>query len=201
MSALDNAKLLARWLLTEAVELGPEETWDSGDFEFRGHVTNNGFVAEGSGYYAEVYSHPQAPGLVIKVSIHEGDTAPLYLAWARANPQRYVPNVHFMERRGQYTVAVLDKLRPMDMAASRVYGKNLNRNMNKSGDHPICRTAAKIRTFFEGVARLDLHEANVMMDNNDQLVITDPVSNSNYDEESRARLDGIERAFGMHVEE
>lgn len=197
MSALDNAKLLAEWILVEVEELGQEETWDSGDFGLRDRLSDAGFHSLGSGYYAEVYSHPQAPGLVIKVSIRQGDTAPLYLAWCRAHPQPHVPTVHYMKRSGQYTVAVLDRLSPMNKEGKDIYLANLNREMDKSDNHPVCKAAAAIRRFFDGVARLDLHGDNVMMDGNGQLVITDPVSNTNYDEESRARRDGIERAFGI----
>lgn len=40
----------------------------------------------------------------------------------------------------------------------------------------LAQTARKIHTFFYGLASFDTHRANVMVDNNGRLIITDPVS-------------------------
>lgn len=40
----------------------------------------------------------------------------------------------------------------------------------------LAQTARKIHTFFYGLAAFDTHRANVMVDNNGRLIITDPVS-------------------------
>lgn len=56
----------------------------------------------------------------------------------------------------------------------------------------LAQTARKINRFFYGLASFDTHRANVMVDNSGRLIITDPVSWTQADqEEMQGRLNAI----------
>lgn len=56
----------------------------------------------------------------------------------------------------------------------------------------LAQTARKINRFFYGLASFDTHHANVMVDNNGRLIITDPVSWTQADQdEMQDRLNAI----------
>ena len=57
----------------------------------------------------------------------------------------------------------------------------------------LAQTAEKINSFFHGLASFDTHRANVMVDNNGRLIITDPVSwtASDHQDELQGRLNAI----------
>lgn len=195
MTAKDNAIKLAGWLLGLADREEPDGTcYDTYTTAFEHAAQEAGFNWLGVGYFADVFSHPSAPGYAIKVCVRDGDSSPAYMAWARANPGPHVPRIHYLKRHGQYVVAVLDELHKMDSDARREYDMHLDRHLDRTSDHPANQAAQRIRKFFEGACTFDLHPANCMMDKNKQLVLTDPVSFS-YSEKSRALRTGIERAF------
>lgn len=198
MTAKDNAIKLADWLLEQAYEKKPtgipDNSVDCGGFI--GDMYDHDLGLLGAGAYSMVFEHPDAPGMAIKLCIDGDDSAPVYLAWARANPGPHIPRVHHLKRNANYVVAVLDRLYPMDEEARRVYKNNLNVGLSLVTDHPVSKAAQKIRNFFAGACNFDLHRQNCMMDKNKQLVLTDPVSGSDSNE-SRALRTGIERAFDI----
>lgn len=197
MTAKDNAIKLADWLLGLADREEPDRTnYDTCTTSFEYAAQGEGFNLLGAGYFADVFSHPSAPGYAIKVCVRDGDSSPAYMAWARANPGPHVPRIHYLKRHGQYVVAVLDELFGMDYEATCVYEEHLDRYLSKESDHPANQVAQRIRKFFDGACTFDLHPANCMMDKNKQLVLTDPVSFSD-SEKSRALRTGIERAFDI----
>lgn len=57
----------------------------------------------------------------------------------------------------------------------------------------LAQTARKINRFFYGLASFDTHRANVMVDNNGRLIITDPVSwtASDHQDEMQDKLNAI----------
>lgn len=57
----------------------------------------------------------------------------------------------------------------------------------------LAQTARKIHTFFYGLASFDTHRANVMVDNNGRLIITDPVSwtQADHQDELQGKLNAI----------
>lgn len=57
----------------------------------------------------------------------------------------------------------------------------------------LAKTARKIHTFFYGLASFDTHRANVMVDNNGRLIITDPVSwtQADHQDEMQGKLNAI----------
>lgn len=200
MTAKDNAIKLADWLLGLADREEPDRTCsDTATTSFEYAAQGEGFSLLGAGYFADVFSNPSAPGYAIKVCVRDGDSSPAYMAWARANPGPHVPRIHYLKRHGQYVVAVLDELRPMDGTARRVYNDNLDRYLSVTTDHTANQVAQRIRRFFDGACAFDLHHENCMMDKNKQLVLTDPVSFSD-SEQSRALRTGIERAFDIAAE-
>lgn len=200
MTAKENAIELADWLLELALQERPEETSSDGNGStFETLAEEAGLRLLGTGYFAAVFEHPSAPGYALKVCVRKGDSSPAYMAWARANPGPHVPRIHHLKRRGQYVVAVLDKLFTMDHEACEVFEAHLDTGLLIETDHPVNRVAQRIRRFFDGACNFDMHSANCMMDRNKQLVLTDPVSFSN-SEKSRALRTGIERAFDIAAE-
>ena len=199
MVAKDNAIKAADWLLAQATEHGPEATsYDGEEMYFEDHIIEHGFERLGAGYFGAVFEHPHAPGFAIKVCVRNGDSSPAYLAWARANPGPHIPRVHYLKRCGHYVVAVLDKMKPMGLWSDNfaLYEQHMDRDLQKISDHPLNAAGQRIRKFFEGACDFDCHKDNVMVDINNQLVITDPVSFSD-NEKSRAMRTGIERALDI----
>lgn len=193
MVAKDNAVKLAQFLLAVAVKVKPRSPSSNVLDDLLGE---HGFDLLGDGNFSLVVKHEAAPGYVIKVVIRDNDSAPAYMAWCRAHPGPHVPRIHHLQRQGRYVVAVLDELRRMDTDRTQIYELHLDRYLEKVTDHPVNAVAQSIRKFFKDAADFDLHPANVMMDLNGELVITDPLSYSD-SEKSRALRTGIERAFDI----
>lgn len=193
MVARDNAVKLAQFLLALAVKKKPRSPSSN---VLDDAMDKAGFKLLGDGNFSIVVKHEAAPGYVIKIVIRDNDSAPAYMAWCRAHPGPHVPRIHHLQRQGRYVVAVLDELRQMDTERTQIYDLYLDRYLERVNDHSANKVAQDIRKFFKDAADFDLHPANVMMDLNGELVITDPLSYSD-SEKSRALRTGIERAFDI----
>ena len=101
---------VAEWLLDAARQTGVTNPEDYG---FKSSVMRAGLTKLGEGHFSLVFTHPDLKDKCIKLVVRQGDSAPCYLAWARANPGLYIPRVHYLARRDGYCVAVLDKLKPL----------------------------------------------------------------------------------------
>lgn len=179
---------------------------------FRASMERDGFVPIGAGHFSMAFVHAAVPGKVIKVGIRGGDTAPLYLAWCRRNKLPYLPAVYALEKSRNYHVAVLDRLRPLDAMCdedgrswrnirSRItsslidptYGGNHRAALEKHFKG-ISDTCLRIGEAFSGF-RYDLHPANMMVDSNNMLVVTDPISFD--DDLSQEVINAYTQALGL----
>ena len=185
---------VAEWLLEAARMTGVSNTEDPG---FQSSVMRAGLTKLGEGHFSLVFTHPELADKCIKLVVRQGDSAPCYLAWARANPGPYIPRVHYLVRRNGYCVAVLDKLAPL--SSDRDKSKDFNRIFKWDApdtEAAVYQVYQRITKFFEGVSRADMHSGNMMLDDEGRFVITDPVSFSDT-KESRYMRTGIERAYGL----
>lgn len=157
--------------------------------QVRKTMENGGWTFCGAGYYSAAFFRA---GLVIKVGFKAEDSGLLYAAWCRANQGKAgVPKVHKLASTGFCYMVLMDRLEaivgeldkdspsydPQLAAEVDSVKETLNLGADGWGQHmELCRTAISIRDFFDDIANFDLHEANVMLDRNGELVITDPVS-------------------------
>lgn len=193
-----NAIALAEWMLSCASHALPQTT---SDHVFLGLLQAEGMELLGTGYFSAVFTHSSIPGKCIKIVLNqaESDSAPCYLAWARANPGPYVPAVHHLRRnKDGYVVAVLDIYKPLstNTLLAREFDEVLGWSAPDDLDHPLSKALGRVRKFFDGVSSIDMHSGNVMLDANNQFIITDPISFSST-KESRYMRTGIERALGL----
>lgn len=154
-----------------------------------------GYTFLGNGFFSAVFSHENLPGRVIKVGFKKEDSGAAYAAFCRANPGlQGLPVIHEISRHDACYTAVLDHLQPYRAKTPEVldqYNIVKTQILNRDNDaYDFCEaynevtqglqgTAALIREFFYGVAGFDMHEGNVMLDGNDNIIITDPVSYTN----------------------
>lgn len=152
-------------------------------------MTARGWRMCGSGYYSAAFFQG---GLCIKLGFKAEDSALMYSAWCRANQGRAgVPVIHHLMSMGTCWGVLMDRLEaiageledgtsaydPILAAELDSVKGTLNLGEEGWGQHmELCRTALDIRSFFVGIANFDIHEANVMLDRNGNLIITDPVS-------------------------
>lgn len=202
---LDNAIKCASKLLSIAEQRGVTATTrdDNDDaVALVRHVESKlGFTILGAGYYSMVFSHPSCPSKAIKLCVkREQDPSETYYTLCRAKPSLHRPAVYDMQVSGNYMVAVIDKLKPMNYEAMQVYNNNLDWSERVNSKHPA---AIDLRESIEllGPAGyyVDLHSHNVMMNKNGHVVITDPFSDNNSPEKSRALRTKIEEQFALHL--
>ena len=158
-----------------------------------------GFRMLGNGHFSAAYSHEMLPGRVIKVGFKKEDSGAAYTAFCRMHQGRAgIPNVYHVARHaGCYTV-VLDRLKSCDddnydhevyadLARYFVESDCHDASEYEPGYYEFIETCKMIREFFKGIASFDMHNGNIMFDDNDVPYITDPVSFSH----DREREDGF----------
>uniref|UniRef100_A0AAU7VGL0 Protein kinase n=1 Tax=Escherichia phage vB_EcoS_P1338 TaxID=3161150 RepID=A0AAU7VGL0_9CAUD len=149
-----------------------------------------GFRMLGNGHFSAAYSHEMLPGRVIKVGFKKEDSGAAYTAFCRMHQGRAgIPNVYHVARHaGCYTV-VLDHLNSCDRYANDTHAKYASAAQEfiecygsdadwyeEFVSREFIETCKMIREFFHGIASFDMHNGNIMFDDNDVPYITDPVS-------------------------
>lgn len=154
-------------------------------------MAERGWAYVGAGYFSAAFVKG---GLAVKIGLKPNDTGSMYAAWCRAHQgEPGVPVVYAVSKFSRCYVLL-----------TRRYEK-LDRHWVSDDDHPdyvpelaeefqairavmqvgadedanrfdTVTTAKAIRDFFHGVVDFDLHTGNVMMDDQGELVITDPIS-------------------------
>ena len=159
------------------------------------YLNDAGFELLGKGYFSAAFKHHLLPQKVIKVGFKKEDSGAAYAAFCRMNQGKQgIPVIHNIQRHaGCYTV-VLDELRSIqtgkwgdvvdnhwvneqyDCARKVIQCGLCQSNYEGFETDELAKTCAEIRKFFEGIADFDMHTGNAMIDKDDNLVITDPVS-------------------------
>lgn len=180
-----------------------------------------GFTCLGNGFFSAAYSHPIIPGRVIKVGFKKEDSGAAYAAFCRANQGLMgIPNVYDIQRHDDCYTVVLDHLQAYSESTPDLLdAKNVIKTviMKRDSDHyewcepyddytnALADTAKVIYEFFNGIAGFDLHNGNIMVNSQGQVVITDPVSYTNgldTSESFRVDFDGLcEEIAAKHLAE
>ena len=203
--------------VTEGGKLTDDCGFDRQDYstQLEQATESKGFTLLGSGHFSGAYSHPDIPGLVIKVGLKKEDSGAAYAAWCRANQgMAGVPVIHHIARHESCYTVVLDRLKPLyeyvdvDVYGGEIYKeggaelfkayKVVQQGVGNGIRLPTAQyeklqgTSLAIHNFFNGIASFDLHSGNVMVDpKTKQLVITDPVSFT-HDEDVKSQGVGLD---------
>lgn len=171
-----------------------------------------GFKRLGNGFFGAAYSHPLIPGRVIKVGYKKEDSAAAYVAFCRANAGlEGLPVIHHAQRhKACYTVVMdhLEKFKPGDASTEVEYQCAIAKSVilrdsdyyydgevtaTTEQEAALKETCERIKSFFDGIARFDLHHENVMIHpKTGNLVVIDPVSYSECDRVSRNPWEGVD---------
>lgn len=141
----------------------------------------DGWEYAGAGFFSLVFVKD---GFALKVGVKVDDTGAMYAAWCRANQDLPgVPRIYGITKFTGCYLVLMKRYEPLNLcdpspdhilksfrnAQKAIRGKDTKSNEGVIG------TARKIGEFFKGVADIDLHDENAMLDG-DQLVLTDPLS-------------------------
>jgi hypothetical protein len=169
-----------------AARMSPRRAPGFDDLVYRASLA--GFHLLGSGYFSAVFSHSSTPGIAFKFGFKTEDSGAAYAAWSRENSGRAcVPQIHLITRRAAGYVVVMKQYAPLFMRHSEphiasqatelarvVQTGEQTRNTLSQEQYD---TALGIHRFFDGIAEIDLHYDNMMIDpDTREIVITDPVS-------------------------
>ncbi|WWT42352.1 protein kinase [Vibrio phage Va-ZX-1] len=170
--------------------------------EFEDTAKEKGYIKLGSGFFSQAWTHPEIKNYAIKLGFKKEDSGAAYAAFCRDNQDlEGIPTIYGLERFSSCYVVLMDKLVSYDKLV-RIF--RTKQEYHRVADKPVIsypafmqhfdklteifysnvnddslalfRTASRVRDFFRGIARFDLHEGNVMVDKYGHLVITDPVS-------------------------
>lgn len=142
-------------------------------------LAENGWEYAGSGHFAVVYVKG---GLAMKFGFKSSDTGAMYAAWCRANQGLPgVPEVYSMTKMTGCYVVLMRRYQGVtygfcDASAEYEAIAKAVRLGTDTGSYPVASTGAAINKFFHGIVDFDLHDGNVMLDENGGFVITDPTS-------------------------
>ena len=152
-------------------------------------MAGDGWLLSGSGFFSAVFVKN---GLALKVGFKVTDTAATYAAWCRANQDLPgVPTVYSLTKFSRCFLVLTRRYNPLTPAwlqedqpdylprMSDEY-QALQSAINCGKYWGLIRfdtvkTAKLIRDFFSGLASFDLHGQNLMIDDQGNIVITDPV--------------------------
>ena len=160
--------------------------------------TGTAFDYLGGGYFSIVVSHPELEGYAIKVGLKKEDSGATYAAFCRDRPNKFYPKIlHIESCADAYFVVMPEYVSIEDyngcddfarMFKSWCMEDSLTKRsfMHLPSKQEIwdatygegCTAAARtIVRFFQDIARIDMHNANVMFDPiGMHVVFTDPVS-------------------------
>ena len=161
----------------------------------RGYAASPGWRRLGSGLFGEVWEHADYPGLVVKVSGRarfgwqdeyaftrlEDDPEPCFDSWqvyaqyCHKHPHKHLPNIMHFERINAATAwAIMPKYKPYDHRQDfkRLQWQDWLFGERNAPDWmwPIIGMASSL------CMDVDLHPCNVMLDDDDTLIMTDPFS-------------------------
>lgn len=177
---------------TDATKCRTPEFNDSGKnpwFRFERDLQAHGFTVLGTGHFSCAVEHPDLPGLAIKIGLKKEDSGAAYAAWARSKQGVYksVPRILHIQRGAQAYVVIMPKYSDFGYDATTEQDNQFLQAMRvlEQGDEvavpamlnkDLVLCAMDIRKFFDGIAEFDLHRGNVMLDDEGNIIITDPVS-------------------------
>lgn len=153
-------------------------------------MADRGWEYSGAGFFAAVFVRG---GLALKIGLKAGDTGAMYAAWCRANQALPgVPRIYSISKFSgcylvltrRYEVLRKEWLDDEDSEYLPALAEEhdavrvaVNRGIAPGNARfDTVQTGLLIRDFFVGVVDFDVHEQNIMVDAEGNLIITDPVS-------------------------
>lgn len=154
------------------------------------YMAEEGWAYSGSGFFSAVFVKG---GLALKIGLKVTDTGAMYAAWCRQNQGLPgVPTVYSITKFTRCYVLLTRRYDPVDREWLDGDHDNYIREMaeefealrgaiNIGEPHGADRfdtveTGLLIHRFFKGIVDFDMHKGNIMLDDQGELVITDPVS-------------------------
>lgn len=148
-------------------------------------LAKDGWAPAGNGFFSMVFVKD---GFALKIGVKMDDTGAMYAAWCRANQDLPgVPRIYGITKFTGCYLVLMKRYEPVPakmlredgptpvMAAQYAGASTALRGRATVTDEGVIGTARKIGEFFKGVADIDLHGENVMLDGAN-LVLTDPLS-------------------------
>lgn len=160
-----------------------------------------GFEVLGVGAFSvalKILAHPE---YVLKVSVRSEDSAAAYTAYCRDRPSKHLPRIHQVNRvdsdlyfvlldtlggsesefdRGDYHSATAFIRAAFDGSSFddvKDYWYYLPEHTQDANDpKELFATCREISKFFYGLATIDIHGGNIMLNSDNVIIITDPVS-------------------------
>lgn len=163
--------------------------------EYENKLRARGYQLIGSGLYSNVFATPKADKVV---KVGDMDEWPAYILWATkcGFAGTFAPKVFSLKFHDNYYVALMERLVCTIGNISR-YGDENGRNSEQVGlynaiiqDRNSNSEATDLTAFVQAMRRAghqgDLHDGNVMVRHDGQIVVTDPVAG--YFSSSRFRI-------------
>lgn len=153
-------------------------------------MAQEGWEYAGAGFFSVVFVKG---GLALKLGFKGSDTGSMYAAWCRANQGLPgVPAVYSLSKFARCYVLLTrryealrgewlddedaDFIPDLCQEYEAIRGAVNNGSQFDIDRFDTVQTASMIHGFFAGVVDFDLHEANIMLDQSGELIITDPIS-------------------------
>lgn len=167
------------------------ETLDTQIEHILDRVRSEGFQHAGHGCFSVVYRHPEARGVVFKLSMRTDDAYAAYAMHVRDKPNKHAPTILGIQRGRHAIVFCVQEYMALHEAQERGYVSECfsilamytraeagyKRYGSMLYPYSLLKYVRHIRTFFDGAATVDMHDANLMYDvRNKCIVVTDPVS-------------------------
>lgn len=214
---IDNAITIAKYIAACGKSDCFNEGCDGAAVAVREHITarypDTKVNHLGHGFFSHVFTMREYFGdsVVIKACVDSGELGFVYLADCMQNPGPHLPVVHYVERMFDATgaplgyVAVLKKLRELNHTEKMLHADVLEEVRHsvravKPDASEFHRTAHAVFSKYGEIAHWDLHPGNVMCDELNTLIITDPITSLKDKSEngkSRELLTDMMRSLGL----
>lgn len=155
--------------------------------EYENKLRARGYQLIGSGLYSNVFATPKADKVV---KVGDMDEWPAYILWATKSGYAgtFAPKVFSLKFHDNYYVALMERL-VCTIAHIGGYGDQTARNSEQVqlyttviGNRDTSNEAIDFVAFVQDMRKAghhgDLHDQNVMVRHDGQVVVTDPVSGS-----------------------
>lgn len=147
----------------------------------------------GSGMYAAVAKHPAHPGKAFKISVSRFDGYREYAKFCLARQgDKHIPEIYHSYVAGDYSFYEMKEYRSIPEREDRIeedlieprmrvitWGANGYLGCDDEDFEKyksLLRVVKNIRVMYKGRFSIDVHYGNVMLDENNEMIITDPIA-------------------------
>lgn len=186
--------------------------------DFVDAAKSEGYVYLGEGYFSQAWTHPAINDYAVKLGFKKEDSGAAYAAFCRDNQGLTgIPTIYGIGRFDSCYCVLLDKLERFEFTGNKYTEHKAVQSLIHWGEvskfkllctldkehsdyyKKLMNTCYKIKNFFDGVAKFDLHQGNVMQDKNGNMVITDPVSYTQQEQPERRVISNAKARMRNHL--